>query len=130
MLLRRRTQMFNLKEAIKLIVRKKQQSMEKQPTQSISYKELRKQLKSEIIKLTEEAVKAQGYYLGSTAYCELRSKHIAYSMFKGKTFEQVEKSWKHPESWINLSVKKRAEILLASYQDRVKRHEEALCSCS
>ena len=81
--------------------------------------QLLKQLKAEIIKLTEDYIKSGGGYIGSTSYMDIRSKHVAYSMFKGRTFEQVEKSWKHPLSWINRSVKKRSEELLANYQSKV-----------
>lgn len=115
--------MFNIKETLKLIIRRKQQTnMETNlPDAKVPYLTLRKQLKAEIKQLTEDYIKAGGASLGDTSYLNLRAKHIAYSMFKGKRFDEVERSWKHPDSWINKSVKKRAEELYAKYQDKVDR---------
>lgn len=112
--------MFNLKQILKQIVlRKKQPNMETNQTK-MTYKELRKALKAEMKQLTEL------YMQGKAEYMTVRSKHIAYSMFRGRTFEQVESSWKHPESWINAYVKTNATTLLASYKARVISDEEAL----
>ncbi len=107
---------------------KKKETISMESITKLPYMQLRKQLKAEIIKLTEDYIKSGTGYIGGTDYMNIRSKHVAYSMFKGRTFEQVEKSWKHPESWINKSVQKRSADLLASYQARVDREasDEAL----
>lgn len=113
--------MFNLKlkELLKQIVRKKQPNMETNQTK-MTYKELRKALKAEMKQLTEQ------YKEGKADYMAVRAKHIAYSMFRGRQFDEVERSWKHPESWINAYVKTNATTLLASYKARVISDEEAL----
>lgn len=55
----------------------------------ITFKELISNLKLELKKLTEDYKKLHDH--GSSLYVELRSKHIAYCLLRGRTLDQIEK---------------------------------------
>lgn len=82
----------------------------------ITFKELHAKLKAENKQL---AILAKTIYHGSSTYQEARSKHIAYCMLRGRTFEQIESKWKDERSWINHTVKKMAFDLLAKYKIQI-----------
>lgn len=84
-----------------------------------NYKEIRSQLKSEYKKLIAEHTEAKRKGYGSSTYKNVRMKHIAYSLFKGHSFEQIESKWKEPTSWVNDSVKRLALAMYESYKARI-----------
>lgn len=90
-----------------------------------NYKEIRAQLKKELKSLIADhtALKKQKDY---SLYQGVRIRHIAYSMFKGHTFESIEASWKEPKSHINTWIKRSA---LALYEDYMKRIVVAQDAC-
>ena len=87
---------------------------------SESYKELKKQLKAELLNLVEEHKKDKK---SSHVYLALRSKHIAYSMFRAKSFNEIEHKWKDPDFWVNTYVKAEAKRLHTHYKLEVKQRD-------
>lgn len=118
--------MFNIVDTLKtIILGKKIVETQNQNMAKLPYKELRKKLKQEMKDLTTEYVKNGKGYLGSSAYLKIRSTHIAYSMYRGHKFEEVERSWKHQDSWINIYVKQVAFQLLESYKAQTLSQDES-----
>lgn len=96
-----------------------------------NYKEIRSQLKTSYKSLITEHTKNKrsGTYSSSvnySSYSKVRIAHIAYSMFKGHTFEQVESKWKDPHSGTNAYIKREALKLYESYMKRIVVAEDAL----
>ncbi len=60
------------------------------------------------------------------SYQNVRINHIAYSMFKGHTFEQVESKWREPDSSTNHYIKRQALALYESYMKRIVVAEDAV----
>lgn len=96
----------------------------KYPTSN--YKEIRLALKLEMKLLTEThtALKRERKDTWSS-YRDVRTKHIAYSMFKGSSFEQVESKWKEPLNSNNHYIKSAATKLYESYLKRIIVAEDA-----
>lgn len=90
-----------------------------------NYKEIRSQLKSSYKQLISEhtAGKRKGY---SNLYEKVRVAHIAYSMFKGHSFEQIESKWKEPTSHINTWIKRQALALYESHMKKIVVAEDAV----
>jgi hypothetical protein len=83
-----------------------------------NYKEIRSAIKAEYKALTETHTKSkrEGY---SSLYEKVRIQHIAYSMFKGSTFDQIESKWKQPENPMHNYIKRQALALYDSYMKRI-----------
>lgn len=84
----------------------------------MTYKELRLKLKEEqkaLVALHTEK-KRNGY---SSLYREVRTKHIAQSLFRGKPFESIEYKWKDEKNPEHAYIKKNAEALYEQYKAMV-----------
>lgn len=96
-----------------------------------NYKEIRSSIKSEYKKLIEEHTKAKREYRGYGLYEQVRIMHIAYSMFRGSTFEQIESKWKQPENPTHRWIKAKALKLYEEYMKRIVvengANDEAVC---
>ena len=96
--------------------------MEKQ----MKYNELVKKLKNDhkqlVIKYTELKRSRSAPH---SLYTEVRYKHIAYCMLRGRSFEQIESKWKDPSSSVNAYIQQKATALLADYTKMVEH--ETVC---
>lgn len=91
---------------------------------SSNYKTIRAEIKSAYKQQIENHTKNKrsGNYSSSvnySSYTQVRIAHIAYSMFKGHTFEQVESKWREPDSSINHFIKAEALKLYDTYMKRI-----------
>lgn len=87
---------------------------------SLTYKELRLKLKTEQKALVAEHTKNKREGLSTwKSYQAVRINHIAYSLFRGKSFEAIESKWKHPENPNNEYIKNKALALVATYRAMV-----------
>lgn len=87
-----------------------------------NYTTLRAAIKAEIKEDVAEwiQIKRNSTTFDQYSYRALRAKHIAYSLLRGRTFEQIESKHRDPKAWINISVKAAAEKLLASWLQEIK----------
>lgn len=92
-----------------------------------NYKTIRAEIKSAYKQLTEEHTKSKraGHDTWSK-YQTVRINHIAYSMFKGHTFEQVESKWREPDSSTNHYIKAQALKLYDTYMKRIVVAQDAV----
>lgn len=82
----------------------------------MKYVDLRNKLKQEHKVRVENYTKEKRENLSSHSdYLEVRIKHLAYCMLRGRKFEELEAKWKHPDSSVNLYVKKKSEELYGEY---------------
>lgn len=95
---------------------------------SSNYKTIRAEIKLAYKLLTEQhtTFKRKGLIShGDADYRKVRIAHIAYSMFKGNTFEQIESKWREPDSSTNHYIKAQALKLYDSYMKRIIVAEDA-----
>lgn len=93
----------------------------------MTFLELRKKLKIELKSLAKSirTLKSQrkamkGYVSGLLSTQEqFRSKHAAYCMLAGRSFDQIEQKWREPTSRSNLGIKAKADELLLSYKSLI-----------
>lgn len=91
-----------------------------------NYKQIRSELKAEYKKLIETHTNLKRERKDTwSSYRDVRTKHIAYSMFKGSSFEQVESKWKEPLNSNNHYIKSAATKLYESYLKRIIIAEDA-----
>lgn len=100
---------------------------------SSNYKSIRAELKAAYKQITEQHTKLKRSTMSHkwelpnwNTYRQLRVLHIAYSMFKGATFDQVESKWHNPYSSYNLSIKAEALKLHSFYINRIIIAEDAI----
>lgn len=101
---------------------------------SSNYKEIKSKLKSEYLKLVDEHTKLKRStpshkwnFANWRDYQAVRTAHVAYSMFKGSTFDQIESKWKDPKNPINQEIKRNAQALYESYMKKIVVAEDAVC---
>lgn len=82
-----------------------------------TYKELRLKLKNEQkLRVTEHTKNKREGCSTWKSYQEVRTHHIAYSLFRGKPFESIESKWKDPKNPEHKYIKTKAEALVATYR--------------
>lgn len=92
----------------------------------MKYLELVRKLKAEQKQLVSNYVSLKRTRSAPTSvYLDVRIKHIAYSMLRGKTFEQIEQKWREPDSSVNAWTKHKALLLLDEYKKMVEN--EVVC---
>jgi hypothetical protein len=92
-----------------------------------NYKQIRTEIKSAHKQQIENHSKSKRLGLTSfSSYQSVRIQHIAYSMFKGHTFEQVEGKWREPDSSVNHYIKRQALALYDSYMKRIVVAQDAV----
>lgn len=94
----------------------------------MNYKELRKKLKQEQIKRVDLHTKAKRNQAGGVwCYNEVRTYHIAQSLFRGHSFEQIEYKWKDEKNPNHSYIKSQAIKLYESYLAQVEEANETIC---
>lgn len=86
----------------------------------MTYLELRLKLKLEQIKRVEQHTNGKRNIAGGVwNYETVRIHHIAQSLFRGKSFEQIEYKWKQPDNPQHNYIKTKAVALYAEYMKMV-----------
>ncbi len=93
----------------------------------MTYLELRSKLKAEQIKRVELHTLAKRNLAGGIYnYETVRIHHIAQSLFRGKSFEQIEYKWKQSDNPQHNYIKTKAVALYNEYMKQVT-DEKAVC---
>ncbi len=93
----------------------------------MTYRQLVKKLKEDHKKLVSSYTELKrSRKAPHSLYTEVRYRHIAYCMLRGRSFEQIEGKWKDPSSSVNAYIQKKATELLAEYTKSVVN--EIICT--
>lgn len=98
-----------------------------------TYKQLITELKQENKNLVQSYTELKRVNHNVVNYgmgLEVRYKHIAYCLLRGRSFEQIENKWKDPQNGNNHYCKRKAEELYANYLKQIEVKDETLCSNS
>lgn len=99
-----------------------------------NYKEIKSNLKSEYLKLVDEHTKLKRSteahkwsYENWKTYENVRAFHIAYSMFKGSSFDVIESKWKDLNNPRNQAIKIKAFALYNAYMGQIIVAQDEVC---
>lgn len=71
-------------------------------------------MKIQLAKLkAENKILVQKYKETGIGYMDVRAKHIAYCMLRGRTLEQIEPKLRDPKSWIHAAVRRDAARIVS-----------------
>lgn len=97
---------------------------------NLHYLQLKKEIKANYLQLMKEHTTFKRSTMAHKwdannwdAYTTYRIAHIAYSLFKGHSFEQIEHKWNDPLNPLNHYIKSQAFMLYESYMKKLKELE-------